>query len=65
MDLGANIRKARRAAGKTQVELAEDIGVSQKDISRWENNTFIPNALHLAIICRETNASADEMLELI
>lgn len=64
MNLGENIKKARKAAGVTQKELAERLQVYQKDISRWENNELTPNAITLAIICRELNASADEILEL-
>ncbi len=48
----------------SQVELAARLGVYQKDISRWENNTMTPNALTFAKICRELHASADEILEL-
>ena len=38
MNLGENIKTARKAAGVTQKELAERLQVYQKDISRWENN---------------------------
>ena len=68
MNLGENIKTARKAAGVTQKELAERLQVYQKDISRWENNELTPNAIKssllLAKICRELNASADEILEL-
>ena len=64
MDTGQNIKKARKAAGVTQKELAERLQVWQKDISRWENNELTPSAVYLAKICRELNASADEILEL-
>lgn len=64
MNLGENIKKARKAAGVTQKELAERLQVYQKDISRWENNELVPSAINLAKICRELNASADEILEL-
>lgn len=64
MNLGENIKTARKAAGVTQKELAERLQVYQKDISRWENNELTPNTITLAKICRELNASADEILEL-
>lgn len=64
MNLGQNIKKARKAAGVTQKELAERLEVYQKDISRWENNELIPSAVNLAKICRELHASADAILEL-
>ena len=64
MNLGQNIKKARKAAGVTQKELAERLGVYQKDISRWENNELIPSTINFAKICRELHASADAILEL-
>lgn len=64
MNLGQNLRAARRAAGITQKELAERLEVYQKDISRWENNELTPNALTFARICRALGASADVILEL-
>ncbi len=47
-----------------QIQLAEQLDVYQKDISRWERNELTPNALTLAKICKALNASADELLEL-
>lgn len=64
MNLGENIKKARKTAGVTQKELAERLQVYPKDISRWENGNRTPSAIALARICRELNASADEILEL-
>ena len=40
--IGENIRKARKAAGVSQKELAERLQVYQKDISRWENGERTP-----------------------
>lgn len=64
MNLGRNLRAARKVAGITQKELAERLEVYQKDISRWENNELTPNALTFARICRALGASADAILEL-
>lgn len=62
--IGENIRAARKKAGVSQKELAERLQVHQKDISRWENGAHIPTVEMLIKICRELNASADEILEL-
>ena len=62
--IGENIRKARKAAGVSQKELAERLHVYQKDISRWENGERTPTMEVFTKICRELNASADEILEL-
>ena len=64
MNLGENIREARKAAGVTQKELAEYLDVYQKDISRRENGEQIPNAITFAKICKALGASADKILEL-
>jgi len=64
LDIGSNIKKARMAAGITQKELAERMEVTQKDISRWENNSRGITASSLAKLCKELGVSADEILEL-
>lgn len=64
MNLGENLKTARKTAGMTQKDLAEQLHVYQKDISRWENNTLTPSALTLGKICNILHASADEILEI-
>lgn len=64
MDLGSNLKKARQAAGMTQLELAEKLHVRQKDISRWESGTPSPSVVTFREICLILKASADEILEL-
>lgn len=63
MNLGANIRGARKKAGITQLELAERLKVYQKDISRWENGKYVPGVDTISEICRALNVSADILLE--
>ncbi len=64
MNINENIKKARKAAGITQKELAEMIGVHQKDISRWENGERTPNIEAFSGICKALKTSADTWLEL-
>lgn len=64
MNIGQNIKKARKQAEMTQKELAERLGVYQKDISRWENGQLVPSAITLGKICEELQVSADKILEL-
>lgn len=64
MSIGENIKNARKAAGVSQKELAERLGVYQKDISRWENGERTPSLEVFARICKELNASADEILQI-
>lgn len=64
MNLAQNIKIARTEAGITQKELAEKIGVYQKDISRWENGERTPSMEGLVKICIALQVSADELLEI-
>lgn len=43
--LGSHLKEARSAAGLTQAELAERVGVSRKTINTVENGVFIPSTL--------------------
>jgi transcriptional regulator with XRE-family HTH domain len=38
--------------------------VSQKDISRWENNERMPNVISLGKFCKAVGISADTILEI-
>ena len=64
MSIGENMRKARKAAGVSQVDLAERLQVHQKDISRWESGIHTPTLEMFTKICKGLNVSADEILEL-
>ena len=63
-NLGENLRKAREEAGFTQLELANALGVLQKDISRWERNIQVPNVITFRKICTILNTSSDYVLAL-
>lgn len=43
--LGVRLKELRTAAGLTQAELAERVGVSRKTINTVENGVFIPSTL--------------------
>jgi len=42
-DDGERIAKLREAVGKTQEQLAADMGVEQPTVSRWENGVASPS----------------------
>ena len=58
-DSGAGVPKR---AGFTQVELAEELGVSQRVISYYEAETSYPPTHLLAQIAKVLKISADELL---
>jgi putative transcriptional regulator len=50
--LGANLKDVRTAAGLTQAELAERVGVSRKTINTVENGVFVALKLAKALKCK-------------
>jgi transcriptional regulator with XRE-family HTH domain len=63
LNIHDNIKNARIKAGLTQTELALAIGVTQKEISRWETGSRTPQVETFASICKALNVSADVLLE--
>ena len=58
MNLGENLKKARKAAGVTQKELAEQLNISVATVNRWENGRTEPNKMTLFVIrdfCKSKN----------
>ena len=43
--LGTRLKEARTAAGLTQAELADRIGVSRKTVNTIENGVFVPSTV--------------------
>lgn len=56
------IAAIRRKKGMTQTELAKIIGLSQKDISRWERGEVKPNSDNLKKLASALQCSIDDIL---
>lgn len=56
------ITQARKRKGLTQKELAEMIGVAQKDISRWENFVCSPNGENIKKLANALECNVDEII---
>lgn len=52
-NIGSAIANARNTKTKTQQVLANEIGVSQTVLARWENNKEIPTNSQIAVIERK------------
>ncbi len=61
MELKDRIAAVRRAAGLTQEQLGELLGVSRQAVSRWESSRH-PDAATLAALCEKLRVSADYVL---
>jgi len=67
MDYGTQVRVMRAVRGKTQIELADIIGISNKQLGWIENNRMLPTP-DLAAAIREALAwpdNADEAFALL
>lgn len=56
-----NIRTYRKALGLTQKELSEQLGISDKTVSRWESGVQLPEASLLPQIADVLKVSIDEL----
>ena len=59
--LAARIREARRAAGLTQRELADLVGVASNTVWAWEAGRVRPTHAHLVEVARHCRADVREL----
>ena len=58
-----NLRRARQRIGYTQKQLGEQLGYSEKAISKWERGNAIPPVVELVRLCKVLCVSIGELLE--
>ena len=63
--LGSHMAAVRNLWCMSQEEIAEKIGVKQKDISSWECDSRIPNAANLYAYCNAVMYPVDNMMPLL
>ncbi|MDE6903698.1 MAG: helix-turn-helix domain-containing protein [Lachnospiraceae bacterium] len=61
--IGQFIAESRRELGMTQREVAEQIGVTDKTISKWETGNRLPDASLLMDLCRVLKVDVNELLK--
>lgn len=59
--LGARLKQCRTAAGLTQAELAERVGVSRKTINTVENGVFVPSTLLALKLAAALNTRVEDI----
>lgn len=59
-----SIKSLRRAAGMTQPQLAEKIGVHVNTIVNWEDGTTEPRASHIVAMAEAFGVSAERVMGL-
>ncbi len=60
---GTTISALRKAKGMTQLELARQMGVTDKAVSKWERDLSFPDVASLPKLAETLGTSVDELLE--
>lgn len=60
--LGATIAALRKERGMTQLELANQMGVTDKAVSKWERDLSFPDAASLPKLAETLGVSVDELM---
>lgn len=63
MEFGEKLYELRNKAQISQIQLAEDLGVSRQTISKWETGTMFPEIGKLIKISERFNVSTDYLLK--
>jgi len=61
MNVGNNIKQLRRQKKLTQVQVAEELGVSYQAVSKWENDISAPDIALLPAIAELFGVSIDAL----
>lgn len=62
LDIGRNIKILREKQNMTQKQLADQIGYTEKSVSKWEHNDGVPNVDVLVKISNLFRVSLDELV---
>lgn len=62
MTLGERIQLLRKAAGLSQEQLAEIVGVSRQAVSKWETDQSSPDIENILALSKAFSISTDELL---
>lgn len=60
--IGKFIAERRKAAGLTQIQLAEKLNITDRAISKWENGKAMPDSSLMLDLCRELKISVNDLL---
>jgi len=61
-NIGSDLRKARRAKGLKQTDVAQSTGINQSLLSAYENNNTMPSLPNFIRLCELYQVSADFIL---
>ena len=58
--MGRFLAESRKIKGLTQAQLAEQLGVSDRSVSRWENGVTMPDVSLFVPLCQALDITLDE-----
>lgn len=61
--IAKNLKKLAYKRGKTQADMAKDLGVNNQTISTWMNGQHVPRIDKIEVLCRYFGVSKEELLE--
>jgi len=62
VEVGGRLRTARRSAGLTQKQLADELGVESITVSRWERGVTTPSLPRLRRIAELTGTTVSDLV---
>ncbi len=62
MNIGENIYKYRTSSGMSQTDLANALEVSRQSVSKWENNSAVPDLDRIVKMSRLFGVTLDELV---
>ena len=62
MSIAQNIQRTRLAAGFTQEQLAEAVGVSRQTVAKWESSETSPDLEHAATLAEALGTTLDALV---
>ena len=62
MNIGENIYKLRTEKNMSQTDLANELEVSRQSVSKWENNSAVPDLERIVKMSRLFEVSLDELV---
>lgn len=60
--IGKFIAECRKEKGLTQVQLAEQLGITNRAVSKWENAKSMPDVSVMTSLCEILDISVNELL---
>ena len=61
--IGSYIARKRKEQNLTQEQLAQQLGVSNKTISKWENGKYMPNYSIIQTLCEALDVTLPELMD--